>query len=105
MEVLNHGSSLVLGSTLAVLGGAYIDAKLGISKDLRTLYYERTFSKRLQERIKELSPITTHYGMLQHAVDVRGLGAAEALWFEQKTWTYAQLKDCKCANRFSFQGD
>jgi hypothetical protein len=102
MEALNSGSSLVLGSTLVALGGAYINAKLGISNDLRALHNERTFSKRLQLRFKELSPVTTHYGMLQHAVDVRGLGDAEALWFEQKTWTYAQLKDCECEPSFLF---
>jgi hypothetical protein len=94
MDVLGSGPSLVLGTTLATLGGAYINAKLGISNDLRALHNERSSSKRLQERIKELSPFTTHYGMLQHAVDVRGLRSVEALWFEQKTWTYAQLKYC-----------
>jgi hypothetical protein len=101
MEVLSSGSSLVLGSALAALSGAYINAKFGISNDLRTLYNERTFLKRFQQRVAELSPITSHYGMLQHAVDVQGLGNVEALWFEQKTWTYTQLKDCKCRELIS----
>jgi hypothetical protein len=94
MELLNSMSSVLAASTVAALGTAYVNAKFGISNDLRNLHYERTFAKRLQQRIAALSPLTTYYGLLQHAVDVAHWGDVDALWFEQKTWTYAELKSC-----------
>lgn len=88
-------SSMAMMSALTFAAAAYVDARFGISTDLSVLRQERAWTKRLGRRIAQLGDVTTLYGMLEHVVDVEAKGASEALWFEQKTWTYHQLKDCE----------
>lgn len=83
------------GAALALATAAYANAKFGIKADLDNLRDEASFGKRLAQRIGELDGICTLYGMLKRVVEVNKQGSAEALWFENKTWTYDQLKDCK----------
>ncbi|KAJ5666816.1 hypothetical protein N7462_011225 [Penicillium macrosclerotiorum] len=85
--------AVAMASALAAGAGAYLNAKLSISTDLSTLSNDRAFGKRLGERIASLGESTTIYKMLERVVEVDGQGAADALWFEQKTWSYSQLKE------------
>jgi hypothetical protein len=86
--------TLAMASALSVAAGAYLNAKLAISTDLRTIANEKSFAKRLTERIATFDGSTTIYKMLERAVEVEGRGGLDALWFEQKTWSYSELKDC-----------
>lgn len=87
--------TVAMASALSVAAGAYLNAKLSISTDLSTLFNDRDFGKRLGERIGQLGDSTTIYKMLERVVQVEGQGATDALWFEHKTWSYSQLKDCE----------
>jgi hypothetical protein len=89
--------SLAVASALTVAAGAYLNAKLAISTDLTTIRNDRDWTKRLGQRIAELGDTATLYKMLERVVEVQGCGASEALWFENKTWTYSQLKDRESA--------
>lgn len=87
--------TVAVASAMAAAAGAYLNAKLSIGTDLSTIKDDRAFGKRLAERINQLGDSTTIYGMLERVVDVEGQGGADALWFEHKTWSYKQLKDCQ----------
>lgn len=94
MDILSNikAPSMAMASALAVTTGAYLDAKLGVSTDISSIRNDRAWAKRLEQRIARMEDSTTIYRMLEHAV-MDGHGSTEALWFEQKTWTYYQLKD------------
>ncbi|GAB1204810.1 hypothetical protein APSETT445_003473 [Aspergillus pseudonomiae] len=85
--------TMAMASALSVGAAAYLNAKLAISTDISTIYNDRAFTKRLGQRIVELGDTTTIYKMLERVIEVDGHGSREALWFENKTWTYSQLKD------------
>lgn len=89
-------SAVAVASALSLAAGAYLNAKLAISTDLRTIYSDKAFAKRLNKRIAEVDGSTTIYKILERAVEIEGRGATDALWFEQKTWSHSQLKDCEC---------
>ncbi|RAL16411.1 putative bifunctional fatty acid transporter/acyl-CoA synthetase (FAT1) [Aspergillus homomorphus CBS 101889] len=95
MELFSEvsGSSLAIASALSVAAGAYLNAKYSIASDLSALYKDRSFTNRLGQRIAQLGDTATIYKMLERVIEVDGHGADEALWFENKTWTYAQLKE------------
>jgi acyl-CoA synthetase (AMP-forming)/AMP-acid ligase II len=99
MDVFSEISapSLAVASALTVAAGAYLNAKLAISTDLTTIRNDRDWTKRLGQRIAELGDTATLYKMLERVVEVQGSGASDALWFENKTWTYSQLKDRESA--------
>lgn len=81
-------SAVALASASALVVGAYLDVKLGISIDLRELSHDREWQKRFAKRLQTLSSNCTVYHMLDQADQ-----EAEALWFEGRTWTYAELKN------------
>lgn len=91
--------TVALASALTAAAGAYLNAKLSIGTDLAAIRNDRAFGKRLAERIGQLGDSTTIYRLLERVVDVEGQGAADALWFEHKTWSYSQLKDCQYHSR------
>ncbi|KAJ5604611.1 hypothetical protein N7510_009765 [Penicillium lagena] len=95
MDLLSEVSAptVAMASALSVAAGAYLNAKLSISTDLSQLAGDRAFAARLGERIAQLGDSTTIYKMLERVVEVEGQGAADALWFEHKTWSYSQLKE------------
>lgn len=84
---------MAVAGALSVAAGAYLNAKWSISTDLSAIYQDRSFGKRLGQRVAQLGDTATVYKVLERAVDIDGHGSAEALWFEQKTWTYSQLKE------------
>lgn len=98
MDIFSEVSApaVAMASALSVAAGAYLDAKLAISTDLQTISNNKAVAKRLNKRIAELDGSATIYKMLERAVEVEERGATDALWFEQKTWSYSQLKDCEC---------
>jgi len=95
MDVLSELSAptMAMASALTVAAGAYLNAKLAISTDLATISNDKAFVKRVGERIAKLDGSATIYKMLERVVEIEGQGAADALWFEQKTWSYSQLKN------------
>ncbi|KAI9045843.1 putative bifunctional fatty acid transporter/acyl-CoA synthetase (FAT1) [Aspergillus affinis] len=95
MDILSDisGSSMAVASAVSVAAGAYLNAKWSISTDLSAIQDDRSFGKRLGQRIAQLGDTATTYKLLERVVDVDGQGSSEALWFEHKTWTYSQLKE------------
>ncbi|KAL2872323.1 putative bifunctional fatty acid transporter/acyl-CoA synthetase (FAT1) [Aspergillus lucknowensis] len=95
MEIFSEISlpAVAAASALSVAAGAYLNAKFSISTDLATIFNDRAWTNRLGQRISQLGDTPTVYGMLHRVVEVEGHGAAEALWFEGKSWTYTELKD------------
>ncbi|KAG9237165.1 putative bifunctional fatty acid transporter/acyl-CoA synthetase [Amylocarpus encephaloides] len=81
-------ASGALAATAALAAGAYLNAKLSIGTDLRRLRHDRTWTKRLIGRIQDLGDTCSTYGMFEKANP-----QAEFLWFEGRTWTYAEMKD------------
>lgn len=90
-----NAPTVAMASALTAAAGAYLNAKLSISTDLSALSKDRAWGKRLGERIAQLGDSTTIYRMLERVVEAVGQAAADALWFEHKTWSYSQLKDCQ----------
>lgn len=74
-------------SAAALAAGTYLDARFGMSIDLKLLRNEREWGVRLGERMKELGDNCTMYAIFDR-VDP-GL---DALWFEGRTWTYGEVK-------------
>ena len=70
------------------LGGAYINARFGIGTDLRNLLDDRAMQKRVVERLSSLGGSPTLYSIF-----AQGDPAADALWFEGRTWSYRELKE------------
>ncbi|KAJ6013907.1 hypothetical protein N7540_008498 [Penicillium herquei] len=95
MDIFSEASlpAVAMASAMSVAAGAYLNAKLSISTDLSAHFNDKAFGKRIGERMGQLGDTVTIYKMLERAVDVEGQGAADAVWFEQKTWSYTQLKD------------
>ncbi|KAF8857315.1 acyl-CoA synthetases /AMP-acid ligases II [Acephala macrosclerotiorum] len=77
----------VVGAAALTAAAAYVNAKLSIGRDLKTLRYEKSFGQRLGQKIGELGDTCTIYAMFDQ-VDPE----IEALWFEGRTWTYGELK-------------
>ncbi|KAL4939522.1 hypothetical protein BDV06DRAFT_198754 [Aspergillus oleicola] len=95
MELLSEIGvpTVAAASALTVAAGAYLNAKFSLSTDLSTILGDRSYGKRLAQRMQQLGDTITVYGMLQRLVEVDGQGSAEAIWFEGKSWTYFELKD------------
>ncbi|KAL2834466.1 hypothetical protein BDW59DRAFT_137907 [Aspergillus cavernicola] len=95
MDLLSEISvpAVATASALSLAASTYLNAKYSISTDLATIFNDRAFGKRLAHRMSQLGDTTTVYGMLHRVIEVEGHGSNEALWFEGKTWTYAELKD------------
>lgn len=71
----------------ALAAGAYLNAKLAISTDIRNLRTDRAWGNRLQSRIQELGDNCSLYHIFNR-IDP----TIEFLWFEGKTWTYGEIK-------------
>ena len=67
----------------ALLSALYANHRYGITYDVNQLLSEKAFRKRLQQRIGELGDDLSVYHMLELADQ-----QAEALWFENRRWTY-----------------
>ncbi|KAH6669034.1 putative bifunctional fatty acid transporter/acyl-CoA synthetase [Halenospora varia] len=78
--------ALVSAATLAV--GAYVNAKLGIGKDIRTLRHEKAWGQRMGQRIADLGDTCTIYHMFMKAPPNNNF-----LWFEGRQWTYGEFKN------------
>src|SRR4051794_13390332 len=79
--------SLISAGVVAASVAAYLDARYSITRDVSQLLADRKFGKRLQERIGQLGSHVTVYRMWELADP-----SAEALWFEGRSWTYAETK-------------
>lgn len=73
-------------ATATLLGALYANDRYGVSHDIKQLLSEKAFRKRLQERIQALDSDFSLFHMLELADP-----EAEALWFENRRWTYAEV--------------
>lgn len=76
----------VLAGVATTMGLAYVNAKLALGHDLRQYRANRSFGKRLGKQLEKLGDEVTIYRILELADS-----SANALWFENRTWTYAEL--------------
>lgn len=77
----------VVGAAALTAAAAYVNAKLSIGRDLKTLRYEKSFGQRLGAKIQELGDTCTLYNIFDR-VDPN----IAILWFEGREWTYGELK-------------
>ncbi|RMJ07496.1 hypothetical protein CDV36_012916, partial [Fusarium kuroshium] len=73
-------------ATATLLGALYANTRYGVSYDINQLLSEKAFRKRIDERARALGDDISLYHMMQLADP-----QAEALWFEGRGWTYAEL--------------
>ena len=73
-----------------VTGAAYINAKLGISPDIRNLRHERDFEARVLQNVSLAGEYCTLYALFARGAE--RYPAREALWFEGRTWSYDELR-------------
>jgi hypothetical protein len=90
------------GTALTLAAAAYTNAKFGIKTDIDSLRDERAFGTLLGQRIAQMGDTCTVYKLLERVIEVDGKGAADALWFENKTWSYSQVKDCECCSTWNW---
>lgn len=79
------------GAALAA-GGLYINAKYGLSTDIREIRHEKNYIERLFKNYSQLGESCTIYSLFS-----RQNPTSDALWFEGRTWTYAQLSCGMCS--------
>jgi hypothetical protein len=85
MDKLGIAALFSAGAAL-VAGASYVDAHLGVSRDVGQILADRRFTKRIDERIHRVGEFASIYGHLLVADP-----AAEGLWFEGKSWTYSEI--------------
>ncbi|RSL77246.1 hypothetical protein CEP51_009231 [Fusarium floridanum] len=73
-------------ATATLLSALYANTRYGVSYDINQLLSEKAFRKRIDERARALGDDFSLYHMMQLAEP-----QAEALWFEGRGWTYAEL--------------
>ncbi|TVY85285.1 Fatty acid transporter protein [Lachnellula suecica] len=83
---MDPASGALVGAA-ALAAGAYLNAKLSISPDIKQLRNDRAWGNRLQARIQSLGDSCSIYHIFDQ-VDP----ANEFLWFEGRTWTYGEIK-------------
>jgi hypothetical protein len=79
--------------TAAVASGLYLDNRYGFSKDISQLLLDKQWVKTMNQRVADMGDNVTIYRMLELADP-----DASALWFEGRSWTYAELKIGKSVN-------
>ncbi|QDS72660.1 hypothetical protein FKW77_002703 [Venturia effusa] len=79
--------ALITVSSALVAGAAYIDAQLSISRDVLQLFRDKNYGKAIGNRFHALRDNASAYGHLL-LTDPNASG----LWFEGRTWTWAQVK-------------
>lgn len=67
-------------------GAAYLDRRHGLSRDIKHIREDRQYVQLMGQRINELGNNVSIYHMIELADQ-----NASALWFEGRTWTYAEL--------------
>ncbi|RSL55957.1 hypothetical protein CEP53_006941 [Fusarium sp. AF-6] len=73
-------------ATATLLSALYANTRYGVSYDINQLLSEKAFRNRIDERARALGDDFSLYHMMQLAKP-----QAEALWFEGRGWTYAEL--------------
>jgi hypothetical protein len=85
MVALNP-KTLIAASSALVGATYYLDAHLAISRDVKQVLSDRRYGTAIQNRFKALGNNASAYGHLLLADP-----NASALWFEGRTWTYAEV--------------
>jgi hypothetical protein len=71
----------------ALAGTVYLNDKYALLNDFRQLLGNADFKRRMAMRVAQLGDDTTIYHMLEIANQEE-----QALWFEERSWTYGGLK-------------
>jgi hypothetical protein len=79
-------TALLAASSALVAGATYVDAQLAISRDIKQVLSDRRYGKAIANRFKALGNNASAYGHLRLADP-----NASALWFEGRSWTYAEV--------------
>jgi hypothetical protein len=79
--------SLAAATAAAVAGAAYLDGKYALRRDVKHILGERGFKKRMDERMGLLGDRAT----MHHLMELANQNAT-GLWFEGRSWTYAEMK-------------
>jgi hypothetical protein len=74
------------GAATATALAALLDKRYGVSHDVSQILQDRAFRKRMGARINDLGDDVTIYRMLELAQP-----DAAALWFEGRSWSYAEM--------------
>ncbi|KAH8800379.1 putative bifunctional fatty acid transporter/acyl-CoA synthetase [Xylogone sp. PMI_703] len=80
-------SALALPVVVSALGSAYLNAKLGITRDIKQLRYDRTYGKIIAQNIARVG--NSNMSTLAYALKSADK-TAEGLWFEGRSWTYGE---------------
>jgi hypothetical protein len=83
-------ASGALVSAAALAAGAYLNAKLSIGTDIQQIRDARAWGKRLGSRIQGMGDTCSLYAIFDKVSP-----EIEVLWFEGRTWTYGELKNCE----------
>jgi hypothetical protein len=75
------------GAAAAAFAALFLSDRYGVSRDVGQILQDRAFRKRMDARINHLGDDVTIYRMLELAQP-----DAAALWFEGRSWTYAETK-------------
>jgi hypothetical protein len=73
-------------ATATALAALLLDERYGVSRDVSQILQDRAFRKRMGARINDLGDDVTIYRMLELAQP-----DAAALWFEGRSWSYAEM--------------
>jgi hypothetical protein len=79
--------ALAAATAALVASATYIDGHYAISRDIKHLLSDRRFGQRIQGKCQQLGQHATLYHHMELADP-----AADALWFEGREWTYAEMK-------------
>jgi hypothetical protein len=79
-------TALLTASSALVAGATYVDARFAISRDVKQILSDRRYEKAIANRFQALGNNASAYGHLRLAVP-----NASALWFEGRSWTYAEV--------------
>jgi hypothetical protein len=80
-------SQYVLPATAATIGAMYLDAKHHIVKDIN----EWRGKRKMGNVISEAAQMMGDYCTLYHALELND-PKAEGFWFEQRSWTFADIR-------------
>ena len=79
-------NGIATGALAALAGFTYLDGRYGLSRDMGQIMADRRMGKRIEARIKQVGDCASIYGHMKTADP-----AAEGLWFEGRSWTYAEI--------------
>lgn len=87
-------STTAVASAAAIAASAYLNARLCIGTDVKSIRHDRQFRERVGAKVQSLGDTCSIYAVFD-AVDPN----IEFLWFEGKTWAYGEIKKGRSDHR------